>query len=339
MSVQTRITDPVTFRGAELDATLLRLAVGQAILAPSSHNTQPWRFHIDGTTVELWADRTRALPHVDPADRELIISCGAALHCLRVSLRRFGYEPIAEVLCEPSRPDLLARVTLGARVVPSDMDIELCEAIGRRRTNRAPYQTQPVPLDTVIELRGAAEIGSAFITMVQDQPRRHELAELIAEGDRVQWHDPGFRRELAEWLRSNRHGVTDGMPGYSLGLSDVAATFSPLLVRTFDRGDGQAARDRELAEGAPLLAVLGTTGDAPRDWIVAGEALSRVLLTATVHGLATSFLNQPVEVPELRAKLRELIGIDGAPQLIVRLGYPTTEVRLAPRRALEDVLF
>jgi nitroreductase len=331
--------DPITFRGAELDATLLRLAVGQAILAPSSHNSQPWRFHIEGTTVELWADRSRALPHVDPDQRELTISCGAALHCLRVALRRFGHEPVVELLCESYQPDLLARVSLGPRVVPSGADIELCEAIGRRRTNRGPYQKQPVPLDTVIDLRSAAELGDAWIAMVQDQPRRHALAELIAEGDRVQWHDGAFRRELATWLRSNRHGATDGMPGFSMGLSDVQATFGPLVVRTFDRGDGQAARDLELAEGAPILAVIGTALDAPRDWLVAGQALSRTLLTATVHGLAASFLNQPIEVPALRGKVRDVVGIDGAPQLIIRIGYPTSEVRLTPRRAVEDVLF
>lgn len=331
--------DPVTFRGAELDATLLRLAVGHAILAPSSHNSQPWRFHIEGSAVELWADRTRALPHVDPNDRELTISCGAALYSLRVALRRFGYEPITEVLCEPHEPDLLARVTLGGRVVPTSEDIELCEAIGRRRTNRGRYEDRPVPLDTVVALRSAAEIGDAWIAMVQDQPRRHALAELIADCDRKQWHDHEFRRELAAWLRSNRHGATDGMPGYSMGLSDVAATFSPLVVRTFDRGDGQAAHDLELAEGAPLLAVLGTVRDAPHDWVLAGEALGRTLLTATVHGLAASFLNQPIEVPELRPKVREIVGIDGAPQLIIRIGYPTTDVRLTPRRPIEDVLF
>jgi nitroreductase len=331
--------DHVAFRGAELDATLLRLAVGHAIRAPSSHNTQPWRFHIEGGSVELWADRTRALPHIDPKDRELTISCGAALFCLRIALRHFGYAPVTEILCEPPEPDLLARVTLGDRIVPTREDVELCDAIGRRRTNRSRYEDRPVPLDTVVSLRSAAEIGDAWIAMVQDRPRRHALAELIADADRRQWHDHEFRRELAAWLRSNRHGATDGMPGYALGRSDLAAAFSPLVVRTFDRGDGEAAHDLELADGAPLLAVFGTARDAPRDWVIVGEALSRTLLAATVQGLAASFLNQPLEVPELRPKVREIVGIDGAAQLIVRMGYPTKDVRPTPRRAVEDVLF
>ena len=46
-----------------------------AILAPSSHNTQPWLFKIvDNNVIEVYADRTRALPVVDPEDRALTLS-------------------------------------------------------------------------------------------------------------------------------------------------------------------------------------------------------------------------------------------------------------------------
>src|ERR1051326_7284519 len=50
-----------------------------AVLAPSSHNSQPWCFHISDERLSLYADRSRACRVVDPCDRELIMSCGCAL--------------------------------------------------------------------------------------------------------------------------------------------------------------------------------------------------------------------------------------------------------------------
>ncbi len=321
----------------ERDATLLRLAVRHAVQAPSSHNTQPWIFRIVGPTCELWADRSRALPVVDPEGRELVISCGAALHHLRIAVARCGYAPLVTVLPEPAKPDLLARIELGSRVVPSDDIVALSSAIDRRATNRAAFHPRPVPPHLVLALREADDDG-AWLVAVSGVEHRHALADAIAEADHVQWHDHAFRSELARWLRPNSDNGSDGMPGYTQGLSDLAAHLGPLIVRTFDRGDGRAAKDRELAEGAPLLAVLGTMGDGPRDWLAAGEALSRVLLRATTLKLAASFLNQPIEVPSLRARVAEQVGVDGSPQLLLRIGYPTTEARATPRRAVEDVL-
>jgi hypothetical protein len=70
-----------------------RFAIRYAILAPSSHNTQPWRFVIIGSELLVCADRTRSLPNMDPFDRELIISRGAALNAGRMSVRIVSLGP------------------------------------------------------------------------------------------------------------------------------------------------------------------------------------------------------------------------------------------------------
>ena len=88
------------------------VALLRRVLAPSSHNTQPWWFRVGEDTVELFADRTRSLPVNDPFDRELTISCGAALTNLVVAARAGSLEPQVDVLPDPGEPDLLARVVL-----------------------------------------------------------------------------------------------------------------------------------------------------------------------------------------------------------------------------------
>src|ERR687885_179461 len=125
-------------------AETLRLAVSYGVLAPSIYNTQPWLFRIDGDTLELRADPTRALPVTDPDYRELTISCGAALMNVRAALRHFGYAGDVSLLPDPSQPTLLARVRTGPRAEETDEDRTLFFAIERRHTTLGEFGLRPV---------------------------------------------------------------------------------------------------------------------------------------------------------------------------------------------------
>ncbi len=303
-------------------------AVQQAVRAPSSHNTQPWLFKLDAEAVELYADRTRALPVVDPEDRELTISCGAALLHLRLALRHAGHTPVVTSFPNPADPDLLARVELAEPAAVTGEEEMLVRAIPLRRTNRAAFEDRPVPEAVLAALQAAAHAEGTWLHIIHGQERRHAVADLIAEGDREQWGDVRFRRELAAWIHPRRRH--DGLGGWALGVA-------PLVIRTFDMGDGAAAKDRQLAEGSPVLAVLETETDTPEDWLRAGQALARVLLRARAEEVWASFLNQPVEIPSLRARLRRIVGGPDLPQLVLRLGYGP-EPPATPRRPVREVL-
>ena len=164
-------------------------------------------------------------------------------------------------------------------------------------------------------------------------------AGLIGEGDRIQMADKRFRRELASWVHPNRSRSHDGMRGYGFGFGTLMSHAGPLVIRSFDLGRGQAARDRELAEGSPLLSVFVTHSDEPAAWLATGQALQRVLLRARSAGVWSSFLNQPIEMAELRTRLAEAIGRQGDhPQLVVRFGYGPS-IKPEPRRPVDEVLW
>ncbi len=315
----------------------LRAAVKYAVLAPSSHNSQPWRFRVGADHLDLLADRGRALPVIDPNDRELTISCGAALYHLRVALQHFGCAVTIEPFPDAADQDLLARVAIAGPHETSSEDQGLFHAIPKRRTYRLPFEPRVLPdrLQSALE-RAALREGARFYVF-RTPGSRNAVADLIAEADRVQMADRRFRRELAAWMRPNHPKPTDGIPGYAQGLSDIMAAAGPLVVRTFDVGSGVAARNRELAEGSPMLALIGTDHDGPKDWLAAGQALARVLLRAQVDGVSASFLNQPIEMEEFRLRLQVLVGRLGFPQVLLRLGYGE-EIKASPRRAPADVL-
>ena len=316
--------------GAAIQAdrqALLCEVVRHAVLAPSSHNTQPWRFRVGDGVLELYADRSRALPVNDPHDRELTISCGAALLNALLAAGHAGARLDLAVLPEGDESELLARVRV---VSGASRDDELCAAIARRRTFRKEFADRPVSADARAALCVAAAAEGARLEVLDDG-RRARLIALVAEADRALFSDRRWRRELAAWIRPRRAG--DG-----LTYPQLSAAATRFVVRHFNVGRRIAARDASLAEGSPVLALLATETDAVADWLRAGQALERVLLTATALGLQASYVNQPVQVEALRPHVAGLLRRPGRPQVALRLGYPREDLPPAPRRPLDAVI-
>jgi hypothetical protein len=305
---------------------ILEQVAVHAVLAPSSHNSQPWAIGVDANSLTIRADRTMALPVTDPQGRELVISCGAALLNARVAAGQLAGAVEWQVFPDSADPDLFARLRVGEELPGSVDDSLLFAAIENRRTYRRDFADRQVAPALVTELEGCARDEGAHLRVL-GSAERAVVTELIGDGDRIQWADAAWRRELAAWMRSRRSG--DGLT--------VPAPVAPLVrgaVARLDLGARVARRDMRLAERAPLLAVLQTDADSPEDWLAAGQALERVLLRAAATGLQASFLNQPVQVAELRPRLRAATSDARQPQLVLRFGYPGKPVPAPPRRSV-----
>ncbi len=313
----------------------LAFALRYAILAPSAHNTQPWRFRVVGDMVEVHADRTRVLPIADPAERELLISCGAALFFLRITLRRFGHAPTVALQPDAERPSLVASVWLGEPAEPTPDEAVLAEAIIHRHTNRRTFEDRPVPSELTLALVRAAASEGAWLEAVIDPERRRSLAGLVAQAHAEQLADEAFVGELASWVRDP--AADDGMPTHGVPLAEVGAPHASAFLRTFEAATGAAETEAQLTAGSPLLAVLGTTEDDEAGWLRCGEALGHVLLRACAEGLSASFLNQPIEVASLRPQVAPAVGHPGHAHVLLRLGFGD-EAPATPRRPLEDML-
>jgi nitroreductase len=316
----------------------LEFLLRYAILAPSTHNTQPWRFRIKRATLDLLADLERSLPVADPKDRELAISCGAALFNLRTAMNYFGCIGEARPFPDPRRPEIMARVTLDTSRTQACEWPELFRAITQRVTNRGPFAPQAPPASLAEAMREAAHVEGAWLTPFAGARSKETVGFLVAKGDRIQFDNPDFRRELASWLHTPRDH--DGLPAYAKGAHELLGFATPalaFLLRTFDFGKGLAARDKQLASGSPLLACLGKARDTPLDWLNAGQALQRVLLVVTAQGFHASFLNQPIEAAQLRRALGALARHKGYPQILLRIGRGGP-AKHTPRRPLEEVL-
>lgn len=301
--------------------------VEDAMRAPSSHNSQPWLFRAREGALELHADRTRALPVNDPRDRELLISCGAALTNLLASAEHHHFSGLVHLWPDDEDPDHLATVSL----VPTQpyTDARLAYGIRLRGTWRRPFPARQVTQDVVDQLLAAARDAGAWAHVVDDE-QRPELVDLVTGGDHFQFTDPRWRRELAAWMHPGRSG--DG-----LTLPLVSGAVTRLVVSHVDVGERTARQDAALTAAAPLLVVLGTDTDDEAAWLTAGRALQRLLLTGAVLGIQAGYSNQPCQVDVLRPILASVIGRKH-PQMVLRLGYPGETPPPTPRRPLSDVL-
>ncbi|MGV2829961.1 Acg family FMN-binding oxidoreductase [Myxosarcina sp. GI1(2024)] len=316
----------------------LEFLINYAILAPSAHNTQPWLFKIADRAIELYADKTRALPIAAPDSRELIISCGAALFNLCIAIRYFGYRDLVELLPEPYNPNLLARIRLGSKTIAKAEEHLLFRAIPKRCTNRLQFANRQLPTSLISQLQLVACSQHTWLNVVP-KAIQQQVIELIIEGDRLQMANPLFRQELAKWIRSGNSSSHDGIPAYAQGMDERLDALTPLMsfaVRSFDLGKSQSAKNQKLAEKA-LLLVLNSRYDTPRDWLITGEALEHLLLRARVDDVWASFFNQPIQNPQLRSRLTALFPQNGYPQIVLRLGYGK-EIKPTPRRPIDEVL-
>lgn len=293
--------------------------VERATLAPSPHNSQPWRWVVhDGDArsasfaeLELVGDCDRALPVGDPAGRELVMACGAALLTFRVAAAHAFLGVRVDPLPDPRRPELLARIRLVEDVVDAGF-AALDGSVPLRRTWRGPLGPDPVPREVTDRLVAEAAIEGAELFTLPDA-LREDVARLVAEADVARGADERWRAEQASWLRPrwSRDGVS--MP---LG----AGLPTRLALRYLDLGGYVGAQDAALVRSAPLLLVLATEHEDRASWLAAGQALQRVLLVAAEHGFAVGFTNSACQDPQRRAELRALLGGDLHPQFVLRVG-------------------
>ena len=321
-------------------------AIAMAARAPSLHNTQPWKFRVQDDVVELHADYERQLRHLDPAGRELTISCGAALFGLRLGLRRRGYMPVVDLLPDLARPELLARVRPHGRAAVTAEEAELVAALPHRHTHRGPFTPGEVParLLAALQLDAAAERSDLFL--VHDRAQVAGLARLTELAAAHQRADAEIAAELSRWVRSAGSTAKDGIPAAARTFQQPAAAESgpgpghpgpsafasePAPLRMPPRDFGQPGT--ELADGAPptATAVLTTPGDTAADWVRAGQALQRLLLRAATRWVFASLQSQPLESAACRGEVRDLLGVAGQPQMLLHLGRANTALA-TPRR-------
>jgi hypothetical protein len=344
--------DPFVALGSPPSAGLplayrLQFALHAAVVAPSIHNTQPWRFRLAAGAepyVDLLLDPARQLPALDPAHRQLVISCGAALAGYELGLRSCGLEPGVELLPADGGPSCLARIRVSDLAYADPRSTRLLRALRQRRSYRGAMTSEKVAPALRDDLMGTVEDACRLQLVTDDRWRAVE--HLVVQAAIELSDTTGVDRETRDWTRLSER-TSDGVPAANWQRTSEQTAGAPIVQRDFAQGRPLPDQEQRLGpvgrEGDPLIAVLISRGDTSRDWIESGRALLRLALSAQEAGLALGYVNQPTEVPGLREDLAELltpmpVGFT-VPQLVLRLGYPAEALPpVTPRRPVSVVL-
>jgi hypothetical protein len=299
---------------SQLTREVVDYLVATAERAPSVHNTQPWRFRFVDDALELRVDPAHRLRIADPAGRELVISCGAALYNLQLAVRRLGLLPRIQLLPDhDGDPQLLARVRGLPSTDPSSEELQMIAAITRRHTHRGPFTEAPPDPALVADLRVLARLEDARLTVLADGATADRVLDLAWAAETEQRADLAWSGEMVRWASVPGTSGRDGVPPDAY--PDAVPPRAPGQLPGRDFALGRHWGTAEAGAGGSTLVILTTDSDAPRDWLRAGMALQRILLRAAMASVFARFATQPLELPEIRAALREAVRTPAYPQM------------------------
>jgi hypothetical protein len=313
----------------------LRAAAHRAALAPSVHNTQPWRFVIDSGGLEIRTDRTRQLAVLDPTGRQMHLSTGCALFNARVSLAASACPTRIERLPDADHPELIARIDLDDAESVEPALAALDHVVELRQTNRRRFAADPVPPELVSTLVSAAATEGATLHPILDSDDRETLARLSQKADRLQITNAAYRAELRAWT-TNDPTRPDGVRAAVVPHVD-GTSGDEVPIRDFDTHGAGWLPAQTQSSAQQCLLVLGTGIDSPESWARAGEALERVWLEITRAGFVASLFTQVIEQAALRVELRDDLRLGMQPHVVLRVGRaPVTAASM--RRRVDEML-
>jgi SAM-dependent methyltransferase len=300
------------------DGPAMEELVRMATLAANSHNTQPWKFRVEGEKVAILPDFDRRTAGVDPDDHHLFVSLGCATENLVIAGAALGRGSEVVVGAGPA-PQIdisLFSAQPGAQA--------LYQAIPLRQSTRAVYDGQPIlPADMALLEAAAREDGVSvlFFTAPAD---RDAILDFVVQGNGAQMDDPAFVQELRQWLRfSPAHAVRtgDGLFSACSGNPVMPDWIGGQMFRMFFTREAENDKYRDQIRSSAGIAVFVGDRADPQHWIRVGRSFQRFALQATALGIRNAHVNQPVEVPSIRPEFARWLGIpDARPDLVIRFG-------------------
>jgi hypothetical protein len=334
-AVAERIWQPgavTNISGAALSRELVRCAT----LAPSSHNTQCWKFSLDvqGRSINILPDLARRCPAVDPDDHHVFVTLGCAAENLIHAALAHGLKAQAQF----EAANNAVRVTLEPT---REQNTPLFKAIPKRQCTRGDYDSKPLSSQELALLQRAGSSDTVRLLMLTERPAMEQTLEYVIQGNTAQLADAAFVMELKAWIRFNgTHAVRtrDGLYSVCTGNPNIPSWVGDVALRWMLTAKGENDKVAQQVRSSAGIAVFVGQAVDKTHWVEVGRCYERFALQATALGIRNAFLNQPVEVAALRPPFAAALGLNGQrPDLVVRFGRGPLMPR-SLRRPVDAVL-
>lgn len=318
------------------DKDKIKFIVGFGILAPSSHNSQPWSFSIEKNIIHVYKEENRRLPVGDVNDRLLYISIGCAIENILIAADYFGYT--SEIKFNSGNSVVSVTLSNNGLVKKENKEHQIF-IINRRTVNRGKYLNKEIDnkiLDTIKNL----ESSNLKINIITEEIKKNKLADIALAATSDSMSSKEFRKELAHHVISNTSSKKIGMPGFTLGFPTLVSYIAPIMLKIFNLSKLSNKDDEKiLKKFTPYMLIISTTGDDLADWIATGRTFQKISLITTAEEISLGVWAAPILIGNYYNGIKDLLGIDCRPQFFFRMGYALRNVKKhSPRLTVDDVI-
>jgi len=299
------------------------------VMAPSSHNSQPWKFFVSENKITILPDFSRSLKHGDKNNRQLFVSLGCALENMLQAALALGLEVEYTISTEGS-----TSIFFGDRKAETKPGI--LHSIENRVTNRNPY----VETSELSNFEKYAQDLSDDTTnvFICKNKIKEKIADVAVEASVAAMQDKNFRRELSHYLKNNRTSSKIGMPAYGMGISTPVSFMVPLLINFVNVNKLSQEKDRELLKKhTPTIVIIATKIDTKKSWIKTGILYQKMALEAEKNKFSTAMWAAPIQTGTHYKEIQKILRTDLRPQAFFRLGKTDKETKHSPRLPAEQV--
>jgi len=318
----------------------IKFLLKYAVLAPSTHNSQPWFFKIENNICMVYFDPSLRMPQADPKNRDLFISMGCFLENLRIAAEYFGAFDALAYRCNQGS-NLVAEVSFKntiSQAGPGDNLKKLFHAIPHRFNARGQFKKENIDTLYMEKLTPLNNFEGINVHFISEHEKIEKLAQLTAEGIKIAHGNPAFRKEISQWMRSNFSKQKDGLPGYALRIPALISLILPALVRLINLGGPLAKLNHKSITSAPLICVITANENLPLTWVKVGMLSERLMLAFNVATIKTSIFIAAIEMGNLHTKVQKILETDAIPHFLFCAGYMDTLQKLSPRHQAENKL-
>jgi len=311
----------------------IKFVLGYAILAPSTHNSQPWLFKLSEDSCHIYYNNNLRLPEADPIGRDLYISMGCMIENLVIAASYFG---IFKDINYRLEGNYIAEVIFhdeGQR----NRDIEyLLDTILTRVNSRGLFDKEILPKEiraTLLALNNNPELHINFIT---DKDKIKIAASLTDLGQRIAHGKSSFRKEMSGWMHNSLTAKKVGMPGYSLKMPFLLSFVIPTLIKFFDMSPLLAKLNYRSMISSQMICVINSRDNSELIWVETGRLAERSMLYLQSGGISTSIFVASIEMSDLYKELQKVMNTDLYPQFLFCVGYMKNVQRHSPRVNIEE---
>lgn len=335
---QAWIINYENFYDQKTETDQLKFLIRFAVLAPSGHNTQPWKFTIEKNTILLLPETKRALSKSDPIDRQLYISLGCALENLLIAADYYNFDTSVTYLPE-DHENVAAQIIFDKRKETNPSENHLIFTIPKRHTNRQKYQSR-LPEKHFLEEIKKLQDEDIKIEIIDDKEKKEKVANISLEALISTMDKNSFRDELSQYLKSNFTNSKVGMPGFAHGIPGPVSLFASRLIRRVNMNRLSKKEDESLLKKfTPLFCLISSKNDDKKSWLKVGQIYEHIALEAEKNGLSNSPLAAAMENEKFNEELKKQMNISYRPQVFMRIGYSINPARPTPRLLGQDVIF